>query len=74
MENDQEIIMEDIITEDIITEETPAEDMELRQDGNSENTTSFGTHTTVPLVREQLASQAEEEALAFQEVKSSRNR
>ena len=27
--------------------ETPAEDMELRQDGNSENTTSCGTHINV---------------------------
>ena len=42
MEDDQEII-----TEDIVTEETPAEDRELRQDGNSENSTSCGTHINV---------------------------
>ena len=63
MEDDQEIIIEDIITENII----PAEDRERRQDGNSENTTSLGAHTTVttPDKREQLASQAEEEIPSY---------
>ena len=70
----QEIITEQMANKE--ANETPAEDVELSQDGStkSENRTSFGTHINVPISDKKghPEGQAEEEAPSYSETEELR--